>query len=299
MRSINSLEDVLKVLDEYGEVRSHLDAVNIKMWDLSISISSDSKEVLDAVNSQFASFLVPEHSPDFACRIYNEEIYVDEALYSEYDGMNVDGATLILGPFCICLINEECSFSLAVIRKETEESHYLASLFRAMAPVIARFRRGILIHSSGILHDGKVFMFIGQSESGKSTVVRLSQPRVALSDEAVFVQELDGKLHCWGTPYGREHPGSNVCEELGCCLFLVQDTDTFVKKLSVMQALPKLVSNLWCIANISGISSDILDMCVQIASKIPCYELHFELNNRFWDVINREFLKEPLEGGVR
>jgi hypothetical protein len=289
MRTISSLEDVFGVLDEYREADAYLRSIYIRMWDLSIRICSDSDEVLDTATSQFMSFLVPEHDSELTIRIHNEEVYVDEALYSKYNGITVGGNTIILGPFCICAIDEKCSFGLAVIRKGSDELHYLASLFRAMAPVIARSRRGILLHSSGIIHDGKVFMFIGQSESGKSTVVRLSEPCVALSDEAIFVYELDGRLHCWGSPYGREHPGSNVREQLGCCLFLVQDTDTYAKKLSVMQALPKLVANLWCITDLNDISSDILSVCIEIARTIPCYELHFELNNRFWDVIDKEF----------
>jgi hypothetical protein len=298
MRTISSLEDVFKVFDEYRETDTCLSSVYIRMWDLSIRICSDSDEVLDTATKQFASFLVPEHEPNLTCRIHNEEVYVDEELYNEHNGISMDGYTIILGPFCVCLIDEKCSFSLAVIRKGSDELHYLASLFRAMAPVIAKSRRGILIHSSGIVHEGKVFMFIGQSESGKSTVVRLSEPCVALSDEAIFVQELDDTLHCWGSPYGREHPGSNVCEQLGCCLFLVQDADTYVKKLSVMQVIPKLISNLWCITDINDISSDTLDICVQIARTIPCYELHFELSNRFWNVIDNKLCKGSLEGGI-
>ena len=74
-------------------------------------------------------------------------------------------------------------------------------------------------------------------------------------------------------------------------MFLVQDTRTYVKKLTLMEGLPKLVTNLWCITDMKDISSDILDICEQIARTIPCYELHFELNNRFWDVIDGELAK--------
>lgn len=291
MWTISSLEDVFSVLGKYENKPADLECVHIKMWDLAINIYSDSYEVLDATTKQFVNFLVPTQEQDLKCRIFNEEIYVDEALYNEYNGMNKDGSTIILGPFCICLIDETASSILIIIRESPDESYYLTVLFRAMAPVIARFKRGVLIHSSGVVHNNMAYMFIGHSGSGKSTVVRLSEPRVALSDEAILVQKLNEKLYCWGSPYGREHSGTNIYQELGGCLFLVQDTRTYVKKLTLMEGLPKLVTNLWCITDMKDISSDILDICEQIARTIPCYELHFELNNRFWDVIDGELAK--------
>jgi hypothetical protein len=48
--------------------------------------------------------------------------------------------------------------------------HFLKSVFA----YLAFHRGGLLFHSAGILADGEVFLFTGESGSGKSTVVSLS-----------------------------------------------------------------------------------------------------------------------------
>ena len=72
---------------------------------------------------------------------------------------------------------------------------------------------------------------------------------------------------------------------LGYCFFLVQDNATYLNRLRPAEAAARLMSNLWCINNLGDLAANALKICCDI-EQIPCYELHFELNERFWEQIS-------------
>ena len=53
------------------------------------------------------------------------------------------------------------------------------------------------MHSAGVLHDGRAWLFAGASGSGKSTVVALLAPATSLGDDFGLVVPVDGR---WCAP---------------------------------------------------------------------------------------------------
>lgn len=64
--------------------------------------------------------------------------------------------------------------------------------------------RGILLHASGVIDNGRGLLFNGVSGAGKSTMATLWEGRegvTVLSDDRVIVRERDGRFWAYGTPW--------------------------------------------------------------------------------------------------
>jgi hypothetical protein len=68
--------------------------------------------------------------------------------------------------------------------------------------------RGVEVHSCGIVDaSGNGYLFVGQSEAGKTTMARLwsDEPGITiLSDDRIILREVDGKIWMFGTPWHGE-----------------------------------------------------------------------------------------------
>ena len=77
----------------------------------------------------------------------------------------------------------------------------LGLVLKTIFAVIADLNGGLLLHASGLLVDGQVYLFMGHGGSGKSTVVRLSPHTLALNDDTVLVHQAGGEWAVSGTPF--------------------------------------------------------------------------------------------------
>jgi len=71
-------------------------------------------------------------------------------------------------------------------------------------------RRGVELHSCGIIDGGQGLLFIGNSGDGKTTTARLWQngPAEIVSDDRVIVRDEDGVWMMYGTPW---HGEAEIC----------------------------------------------------------------------------------------
>lgn len=67
---------------------------------------------------------------------------------------------------------------------------------------------GVELHGVGIIHEGRGYLFVGQSGAGKTTTARLwlaEYPSLTIvSDDRVIVRNVDGELRMYGTPWHGE-----------------------------------------------------------------------------------------------
>lgn len=165
----------------------------------------------------------------------------------------------------------------------------------------------LLFHSSGVIHEGNAYLFSGRSGVGKSTVSKLlaDDPAFTILHDDMVAISRDG-ARAWSTPLRGEVPA--VCSTgapLRAVFFLRQDTSNFAEKLSLRKAagllsislVPPLVASNSRLVNQPGESVKLL---FELASRVPCYELHFRPERNFWDCIPALFEEEPspaLSGG--
>ena len=241
----------------------------------------------------FSQFLNPDLESEANLTLYIDggQVSVDEELCLNYHGIKHEGREILLTPFCCGSIGENVGTVVIVPGDELT----LTALFRSISSNLTRRMRGIVLHSSGVVYKDKCFLFLGESGSGKSTVVKLSGSLTTLSDEAILITESENGFRCWGSPYGAEHPGTNLNVELAGCLFLVQDKETYLEKLDGQEVVLRIAQQIWSDLSVIRFDPNNLSLCMKIASTVPCYNMHFELNDSFWLAIDKEFFGGALD----
>ena len=75
-------------------------------------------------------------------------------------------------------------WSLAITREAREPlGRILENAARYVVAVLALDTGGFAMHSAGVLHDGRAYLYAGPSRSGKSTAVAASTPARSLGDD--------------------------------------------------------------------------------------------------------------------
>ena len=100
--------------------------------------------------------------------------------------------------------------------------------------------QGFLLHAAGLACGKDGYLFLGVSESGKTTTARNAQTFDVLNDELTCVREINQKFYLFGTPFRGEYEGQVVSRrvELKRVFFLDQKiTDVYVvdDKIEMLQ----------------------------------------------------------------
>lgn len=146
----------------------------------------------------------------------------------------------------------------------------------------------IPLHACGVIHCQSLFLFCGESGSGKSTIASLStteQDDVLDDDQVLLLRELP---HCY-TACAWSGPWRCSTTPLRAILNLVKDSHTF------LQPVDSLCSTHFLLDRVFDLHPEYLPPAVQVllismiadlANDIPSYELHFRKTVDFWDVID-------------
>jgi len=156
-----------------------------------------------------------------------------------------------------------------------------------LAQVLAN-RKACFFHSSGVALDGKGFLFIGHSDAGKSTMVKLLKDRAEiLCDERIIVRRWpDGfKIHGnWA--HGEVPEVSSGSAPLQAIFFLEQAKKSQIIPIeNKREKIRKLLACLIKPFDTADWWSKMLALTETIVHEVPCYSLHF---NQSGDII-KEF----------
>lgn len=160
----------------------------------------------------------------------------------------------------------------------------------------AKRPQDILLHASGVMHEGKAYIFTGVSGAGKSTVCKLLAPDPSftiLHDEAVAVSFDDNHVSAWSTPLRGEIGNRySIGAPLQAIFFLNQDLRNYthlINRKKVAELLcysfitPKMIDRGGLLAR----QAPSLEQLLALAEYVPAYELHFRPEASFWDCISR------------
>ncbi|HBH08634.1 MAG TPA: phosphoenolpyruvate carboxykinase [Rikenellaceae bacterium] len=137
---------------------------------------------------------------------------------------------------------------------------------------------GISIHASTVAKDGKAFLFLGKSGTGKSTHSRMWLRNIPgsrlLNDDNPVVRLIDGKPVAFGTPWSGKTPCyRNESYPVGGIVRLVQgDADIFTEKDEVA-AFVALLPSCSVVHSDSGLQSRLCDTLTRIIELVPVGEL--------------------------
>lgn len=179
----------------------------------------------------------------------------------------------------------------------------LATFVRNMFTLILILKdKGLVLHALGILRDGEVYVFLGPSGSGKTTVAQLSAEYRILSDDIVFVRPFGRSYAVFPTPcWGDMQRGDreNRGYPLKMIFKLVKDGEVYLKPYGMAQA----ISEVFTVPHIPPNSlplGNLLNRYRGLLMKVPCFEMHFTRDGRFWKAIDDELVKnQKWDGKVK
>jgi hypothetical protein len=156
-----------------------------------------------------------------------------------------------------------------------------------LARVLAK-RKGCYIHASGVMLDGKGILFVGHSEAGKSTMVKMLQDKAKiLCDDRIIVRRWPKGFKIHGTwSHGDVPDVSADSAPLKAILFLKQDRENRIIHIDRKQeAIGSLLACLIKPLVTADWWKQMLALADQMAHEVPCYSLHFTKDGGVIDLL--------------
>ncbi|HWR57852.1 MAG TPA: AAA family ATPase [Thermodesulfovibrionales bacterium] len=151
-------------------------------------------------------------------------------------------------------------------------------------------RRGALLHSSGVVCDGKVYVFCGKSGAGKSTVSRhfRSAGYEVLSDDRIAARKMGDAFWAFGTPWSGEAGISmNKGLPLGGIFFISHHHDNVIREITPAGAAERLMPITSIPWYDQRAMTGILSFCEEVVLGVPAYELQLRPEREVVDYIER------------
>jgi hypothetical protein len=182
-------------------------------------------------------------------------------------------------------VDAQYKFARLSVHDELALKHALMNLYSSFA---VHRQWGILIHSSCVIENGKAHIFSGHSGAGKSTAAKLSYPRSLLSDEATLVKITHDDIQVFNSPFRSEMEADsfNGSIKLSSIQILYQALQNKREKITKPDALFRLIDKVFYWPHSQEETSTIIRMLTQLVKQAPVYELHFQKNNTFWELIS-------------
>ena len=152
-----------------------------------------------------------------------------------------------------------------------------------------------LIHSSGVIRDGRGYLFVGPSEAGKSTVANLSQDATVLNDEMNLVEFHPDGAQLVGTPfnghYRDKQPGS---APLAAVLLLEHGPSHRLESVGLGAAAGAVAAQIAPPVGLEEVAGsqtrlDMLDLGSRLLEWVPVKRLVFLPDAGFWPLLTRTF----------
>lgn len=163
-------------------------------------------------------------------------------------------------------------------------------LARALADKDAAY-----IHASGVILDGKGLAFVGHSEAGKSTMVKMLKDKAnILCDDRIIIRKKSDGFRIYGTwSHGEVRDVSNNSSPLKAILFLNKSNENRMELIKDPRAinrklLPYLIKPLTTI----DWWEKMLLFTEKISCEVPCYSLYFDKSGKVLELLRKEFSHE-------
>jgi hypothetical protein len=146
---------------------------------------------------------------------------------------------------------------------------------------------GLLLHAAGVKNHNGVHVFCGVSGSGKTTIARLSEDKVILSDELIAIRSINGSYQAYGTPFMGEFAsgGVNIKADLRHIFLLKKDHRNFLMLLDQRERLKELFQCIVFFGENTDLLNTLFNLCTDIVEEVPFYQLHFLPDRSFWECI--------------
>ena len=262
--------------------------IKIEIADICVGLKLDNAETTQQILSRYADFLSPDGTPEVTVQVEVREgvqfVPLEPGLY------------VINSSFQDGRLTFESYFEAGSADMATGQGKLLMAprggienFLRVLYSWRCIHHDALLVHSAGVIKDGKAFVFFGPSGSGKTTVTRLSLDHMVLSDDLVIIKRGNGAYRAYGVPFRGdmpEAPRTNAQANLHGLFRLKKDTSHFTKPLGHSQAVAELISCVPFVMEDPIMNQRAMDICTDLVASVPVKELHFSCDKGFWKVID-------------
>jgi MoaA/NifB/PqqE/SkfB family radical SAM enzyme len=159
-----------------------------------------------------------------------------------------------------------------------------------LAPILAH-RQACILHASGIIIDGKGLLFVGHSDAGKSTMLKMLRGHgEILCDDRIIVRRWPEGFRIHGTWSHGELPDvSPAGAPLRAIMYLEQAPGNELIPLEEKrEQLGRVLSHVVKPLETADWWEKTLDLAGKIAAEVPAYRLRFDKSGGVVDVLKRE-----------
>jgi len=141
--------------------------------------------------------------------------------------------------------------------------------------------KDLILHASGMIYEGKGYVFAGQSGVGKSTLAALLTKETGvtiLGEDQIILRLIDDKFWIFGTPW---HVNRILCSPMGVPLekvfFLEKKGIQIIKKLSHMDGVTRLLQTAFIPYYRPEVVKKLLERLELLSERVPMNLLSYEL----------------------
>jgi hypothetical protein len=149
----------------------------------------------------------------------------------------------------------------------------------------------LIIHGTGVLKDGKGYVFFGPPESGKSTVAQLSHRFQVLHDDMILLTLTKDGVFMEGVPFNPKVVARrNGRGELSKIFSLHKGEQVRIEKGSPEEFIRKVLPEIFLPQSLlsedrKGAFQYMLNFAAKLGERIPYYRLFFKQDESFWRLI--------------
>ncbi len=257
-------------------------AVRVEVAGLPVEVRAGDKRIREEVVALCRGFLT-QQAPLAVVRL--EAGSPDE--WSPPAHLLRDGVRLRPPGLAICAAK---SFERVYACLDADDLYWpVRAVLRTVFYNLTSLHHGIPLHAGGVVKQNRAYVFVGPSGSGKSTIARLSDSYLVLDDDLVFVRKSGERFAAYSTPpWSRSIQGLDepACFSLAGVYCLRQGARPMLKRLEPALAAARILSSP------PGATQEVwnalLAVCDELTHEVPCFELTFAPDRRFWELIDRE-----------
>ncbi|MGB2705585.1 MAG: hypothetical protein WBC74_01845 [Candidatus Omnitrophota bacterium] len=180
-------------------------------------------------------------------------------------------------------------------------SEVKANFFQAfLVEYLVRQKTGFLAHCASVQSDKKLYLFMGQSHTGKSTIAdfwHMKAGATVFNDDRAIIAVKNGspRFHNapWvGTLVDKCDLGNGDGTEVNGIFFLNQQDKNTLRRIGKAEAAAKIFRNSFPVFWEKSALSYVLGLCSAISRSVPCYDLGFVNNDSVVTFLKKE-LKKP------
>ena len=258
-------------------------------------IMPDNESLWNEIGGVYGPFLIDDESdvlftiemvdamPDTSGK---QQIHVsnespEEACITLYDWQGqwlLEAAPSAAAPVCLYFITDK-AFKKAQFLSLNDKGFSLGTVMMLMYAFATAQKNTLMMHSSVTVKDGKAYMFLGKSGTGKSThsqfwMNNIEGCELLNDDNPVLRIEDNGEVRVYGTPWSGKTPCyRNLNYPVGAIVDLHQAKTNMIHRLPLVLAYKALYVSYSGYRFIKEMADGLHSTAEKVVIKVPCYSL--------------------------